>query len=102
MTRFATLSNISAKNALASPARNHRLPLILALLAASPGLSVVQPGCREERLARERRPEAERRDRREDHEQKERGPRVPGRGVGRQRESQKVSEVILDEQNEQS
>src|SRR5512138_3740391 len=24
MTRFATLSNISAKNALASPARNHR------------------------------------------------------------------------------
>src|SRR5262249_14633760 len=102
MTRLATLSNISAKNALASPARNQGRPFPRPACVVTAAPSVVQPRRRQERLARGRRTEAVHGDRGEDDKQEERSPRVPGGGIRRQRELQKVREVVLDEQNEQA
>src|SRR5262245_11172589 len=102
MTRLATLSNISAKNALASPARNQGRPFPRPPGVVTAAPSVVQPGPGEERLARGRRAESVHGDRGEDDEQEERVPRVPGGGIRRQRELQEVGKVVLDEQDEQA
>src|SRR5262245_47332457 len=64
--------------------------------------SIVQPRSGEERPARERDAETVDGERRENQQDEERGPCVPGGGVGRQRELQAVAEVIGKDPGEEA
>src|SRR5438105_2263488 len=64
--------------------------------------SIVQPRAGEDRLARERSAETIDGERGENQQDEERGPCVPGGGVGRQRELQAVAEVIGKDPGEQA
>src|ERR1700720_3053783 len=72
--------------------------------SAAPGeqeASVLQARAGEHRPAGERDAEAVHRERGENEQEKERGPRVPGRGVRRERELQEVLEIIAEDQSEE-
>src|SRR5260370_26315667 len=64
--------------------------------------SIVQPRAGEERPARDRDAKTVDGERRENQQDEERGPCVPGGGVGRQRELQAVGEVIGKDPGEEA